>query len=175
MSVVFLVPRSERRTPGHNRAVLMAASVQVLLALDREPTAGPMEGVFGVVSAIHSDGMGDTSTIVETAEYLWRQWERYRRVPSGCHRRNWEEPNFYVCAARLSASKREVKEAFEGLGRKFDHVRVNSRNREWEVFAHDAVSDKAAFWTLELGEGCSRPGDAGPEQVCLAIAIDNER
>jgi hypothetical protein len=119
--------------------------------------------------------MGDTSRIIETAEYHWRSWERYRRVPSGCYRQSWEKPNFYVCAARLSASRHEVKEAFERLGRTFDHVRVNSRNGAGEVFDHDAVSDRAAFWTLELGEGCSRPGDGGSEHVCLAIAIDNAR
>ena len=133
------------------------------------------EDVFGVVAAVHSVGMGDTSAIIEAAKHYWRYWEKYRRVPSGCYRRSWEEPNFYVCATRLSASRREVKEAFEGLDREFDHVRVNSRNRDWEVFDQHSVSEKAALWTLELGEGCSRPDDAGPEQVCLAIAIDNER
>ena len=68
-----------------------------------------------------------------------------------------------------------MREAFERLDGEFDHVRVNSRKGDWEVVAHDFVSDKAAFWTLELGEGCSRPADDGPEQVCLVIAIDNER
>ena len=80
---------------------------------------------------------GDASTIVQTAEYYWRYWERYRRVPSGCFRQAWKEPNFFVCAGRLSASRDEVKEAFERLGREFDHVRVNSRLRDGEVFQHD--------------------------------------
>jgi hypothetical protein len=119
--------------------------------------------------------MGDTRAIIETATHYWRYWAKYSSVPSGCYRQTWKKPNFYVCATRLSASTREVKEAFEGLDREFDHVRVNSRKSDWEVFDHDSVSDRAAFWTLELGEGCSRPGDDGPEQVCLAIAIDNER
>lgn len=130
---------------------------------------------MGVVAAVHSVGMGDeTSRIIETAEYYWRFWERYRRVPSGCYAQSWKKPKFYMCAGRLSASRHEVKEAFERLSQEFDDVRVNSRNRDGEVFDHDFVSGKAASWTLELGEGGGRPGDDGPEQVCLAIAIENE-
>ena len=134
------------------------------------------EDVFGLCAELHSLGTrDDTSSILETARYYWRYWERYRRVPSGCYARSWKEPNFFVCAGRLSASKRAVRDAFELFDREFDHVRVNSRKEDWAVIDDDSVSDRAAPWTLELGDGCSRPGDDGPEQVCLVIAIDNVR
>ena len=118
---------------------------------------------------------GDVENIVSTAEYYWRFWDRNQIVPSGCVRQSFDKPFFFVCASRLSANRSETREAFERLERRFDHVRVNSRQRDWDVFDHNAVNERAAFWTLEHGQGCDRPGLDERSRYCFVIAVDNEQ
>src|SRR5262245_34842869 len=120
--------------------------------------------------------MADVNEIVRTCEYYWRNWERYKQIPSGCYRQSGEKPNFYVCPAQLNANKDEVVQAYERLDAIFSSVRVHSRKRDWAVIDHDAVRGDAAFWTLEHGAGGSEPTTIDdPSKACLAIAIQNER
>ncbi len=126
-------------------------------------------------TSVPSAQAGDVSNIVQSAEYYWRYYDRYRVVPSGCYRQSWDKPWFFVCSSRLSASQGEAKDAHRELERRFNDVRVNSRKRDWDVFDHNEVRESADFWTLEHGEGCSRPGDDKKWNVCLVIAVGNEK
>src|SRR5690349_17715789 len=140
------------------RATLILAAAAALLATS--------------LPSAHADSSYE---IINDASYYWDQWTRYRSIPSGCYRQDWQKPNFYVCSSRRYANRYDTQQAFWELQRRYGNVRVNSRRNDWNVFNHNDVSDHADFWTIEYGYGCFQPGNDRLNEYCFLIAVQNDR